>query len=82
MWTLTKKGKKVGKENLAQQVLVVLKKALTPLNISKSFKTPRIWPYNPIAIELGKMQHNEQFIVTSKHPSPILKLWICKLKRY
>jgi hypothetical protein len=36
MWTLTKKGKKVGKENLAQQVLVVLKKALTPLNIKVS----------------------------------------------
>jgi hypothetical protein len=82
MWTLIKKGKKVEKENLAQHVLVDLIKGLPPLNISKSFKTPKIWPYNPIAIELGKMQHNKQFIVTSKHPSQFLKLWICKLKRY
>jgi hypothetical protein len=43
VWTLINKGKRVGKEDLAQWVSLAFKKTLILTNIYKGFKAIAIW---------------------------------------
>jgi hypothetical protein len=54
VWTLRNKSKGASKEVLAQWVSTALKKALIERNIKSRFRSRRIFPFNPHAME-GKM---------------------------
>jgi hypothetical protein len=60
-WTLQHRGQPAQKEDLAQWVDLALKRALSPLNITKGFRTTGIWPFNSAAME-GKMGPSAQFV--------------------
>jgi len=53
-WTMAHKGEMPRKEDLAQWVSHILRRALTKENIMKGFSTTGIYPINSNAIE-GKM---------------------------
>lgn len=50
-WSVRNRGQGASKEDLAQWVSLGLRKALTPANIIKGFRTTGIWPLNPNAMD-------------------------------
>jgi hypothetical protein len=64
VWSMTHKGQKTMKEDLAQWVSLALKKAMTPSNIKAGFKHIGIWPLNNTAM-INKMGPSEGFIEKS-----------------
>ena len=59
-WTLENRGRAAQKEDLAEWVLLALKRALTPQNIKQGFKGTGIWPLNAQAVA-DKMGPSQQF---------------------
>jgi hypothetical protein len=64
VWSMTHKGQKTMKEDLAQWVSLALKKAMTPSNIKVGFRCTGIWPLNNTAMT-NKMCPSEGFIEKS-----------------
>jgi hypothetical protein len=64
VWTLHHRGQPTQKEDLVHWVDLALKRALSPLNITKGFRTTGIWPLDSTTIQ-GKMGPRKQFRIST-----------------